>query len=136
MTYAPAPPTAQRKAPRQRYSPPHRCPTGRHPEPSRGCYTFHKCRCSRCREANRVASRDYIELHRRLEGRELEGFTDAEGTRARIRLLRDQGLRQRDIAEMIGVTQSSVSLLLAGQARVRKSTAARVAAALADVLAG
>ena len=29
----------------------HECPTGYHDEPSRGCYTTHKCRCEECREA-------------------------------------------------------------------------------------
>ncbi len=135
MSLSPAPPTALRKVTREsRKRHRHRCPSGKHPEPHRGCYTFHKCRCPGCREKNRLASRFYVDLHRDLEGRGHEGFTDAEATRARIRLLRESGLLQRDIAAMIGVTQSSVSQLLSGQPRVRKTTAMKVARALEEVL--
>lgn len=56
----------------------------------------------------------------------MEGFTDAGPTRARLLILREQGLTQSQIASRVGLTQSSVSLLLNGQKRVRRFTAAQV----------
>lgn len=120
----PAPPTTQ---PRKTWAHPHRCPTGAHPEPHRSCYTRHRCRCGRCRELNRLASASYVDFHRRREGRDLAGFTDAEATSTRLRTLKVKfGLKQSELGDLVGLTQSSVSLLFAGQPRVRRSTAERV----------
>lgn len=121
---------------RARTRPSHHCPTGVHPEPSRNCYVGHRCRCRRCTEENRKQSKAYLDLHRHLEGKADEGWVDAEPTRVRLRLLWEMtGGKQSELAELCGLSQSGVSLLLYRNISVHRRTARQVLEALEQEMA-
>ncbi|MFF4403768.1 hypothetical protein [Streptomyces sp. NPDC001404] len=99
-------------------------------------YKYHQCKCLTCMDG----WRDYNRTMRRQKayGR-WQPLVDAEVVRAHLQVLRQSGLGIRRIAELAGVTYSTISRLLysfGGQpprTTVRQSTARRILAIRPDL---
>jgi len=92
------------------------------------------CHCAECREANRVyrAEHDRLKLYGRYDD-----LTDAAPVRAHVEALSLAGIGRRRLAELAGVSVSTVSGIRSGKRgkpvrRVRKDTAALILAVTSE----
>ncbi|MFD4968893.1 hypothetical protein [Streptomyces sp. NPDC058424] len=100
---------------------------------TRAKYVMEKCRCTRCREANRQA---HNERDRLLVYGRWHPYVDAEPVRAHIRYLQDCGMGLRAAAAAAGIDRKRLQAILSGrpergtgpQEKVRPELAAAVLA--------
>lgn len=84
-------------------------------------YRYHGCRCTECREAERLYCK------RRREGRGTPCTVDPAGTIRRLQALAALGWTTRDLAHRLDVNIRMVEAMRAGAHRPYRRTAARVA---------
>jgi transcriptional regulator with XRE-family HTH domain len=104
---------------------------------TRAMYVVEKCRCEPCRHAHRTYAR-FQQKRRRLgrtQGAWALPYVNAEPIRAHIAELRAAGVGYRRIAELAGITRSSLVKIINGRRQVRRETAQAVLAVSADQLA-
>lgn len=109
------------------------CPQTRHVHGLRVTYVRHRCRCDDCREANRLHQHQLSRAH--LYGR-FDKYVPGDQVRAHVATLRAAGMGRRQIAQVAGVAESTLTSLLYGRvtptgrrpptARVRKEIAAAI----------
>jgi Zn ribbon nucleic-acid-binding protein len=88
------------------------------------------CRCGECREANNAYERMRAKLRRAGQGNPM---VDATRLRAHLDRLSAKGIGRRTVAEVAGVSETSLSEVRVGkQLRVRAETERRVLAVTAD----
>lgn len=101
-------------------------------------YKLHRCRCDRCRAANRR----YVSRRARLIAYgQWEFMVDAEPVRQHVHVLGKRGLGWKRVAALAGVSNGAMSKLLYGDSsrgfpptkRVRPATAAAILAVQADL---
>lgn len=96
---------------------------------SHACYVLNRCRCDRCRQANR----DY---ERERAARITPSYVSAGPAREHIQMLAEHGVGLKQVARLSGVSHGTLSKLVYGMPdrppsrRVRPSTAARILAVM------
>lgn len=92
--------------------------TKTYPHGTRARYTMNRCRCSSCRDANRVYA---VAREHRLT---LASFgcaepitVDAVEVRAHLRFLQRQGVGLRQVAKVTGLSRSGLSQLRSGESK-------------------
>lgn len=111
----------------------HQCPPAHDHAATTVCYIQHRCRCAPCREA-----RTEMERHRRRQiayGTYKSGRVPAGPVRAHVEALQTAGLGWKRVAELAGVSNSTVSNLLYGRPRGgRRERAPRVLRRVAEAI--
>jgi hypothetical protein len=107
--------------PNKRDGSPHTCT--KH-EPSRACYSSHRCRCDGCRDAN--VTYEKKRTRRAAYGQAL--MVDAQPVLDHVQMLSDAGLGKRRLAEITGLSETAIWKLKRQTKRVRKETAEAILA--------
>jgi hypothetical protein len=101
---------------RKRDGLPHTCTVH---EPSRACYSAHRCRCDGCRDSN--VSYETRRSRQAVYGQAV--MVDAGPVRAHVEMLSAAGLGKIRLAEITGVSPTAIEKLKRKSKRVRKETA-------------
>ena len=104
------------KRTKKRDGSPHTCTV--HP-PSRACYSAHRCRCDGCRDSNVT----YETRRTRQAAYGKPTMVDAQPVLEHVLMLSEAGLGKVRLAQLTGLSPSSIEKLKRGSKRVRKETA-------------
>lgn len=96
---------------------------------TRAKYVAEKCRCELCTEANRAYARGRDRASRRPDEVRVSPFVTARAVRAHLADLSAQGVGYKRVAQVAGVSASSLMKVVSGQrTRLRRETAEKVLA--------
>jgi hypothetical protein len=102
----------------------HRCPPDHKHEATATCYVTHKCRCAACRTANTERQRQRRKLV--AYGRYVPpDVVDAEPVRAHVRTISEYGIGLNRLAEVTGVSRSTLTGLMHGVGKGRRDQVQR-----------
>lgn len=116
------------------------CPVANHVHGTRTAYVVDKCRCRPCRDAAAAAERHRT---RQIAYGRWEPYVDAQPAREHVKLLSEQGMGWKRVAEKAGIQSSTVRKLMYGDPRrktplapskqVRRETADKILAVTLDL---